>query len=345
MVQTVLDLVQLLVFPGILFLLFYALLSEWVSRKFAARLQNRVGPLHTGWKGILQPLADIIKLLAKEDITPAAADRTVFALAPILIFALPLAALLVIPIQSIISLWSYDPVVSFEGDLIIVLFLMALVILFVFLGGWSSSNRFGAVGATRAALQMLSYEIPLGLAAIGPAIFAGSLSISRIVDWQVRSFTSFVTAPSLSSISDILVVVGLPFTMIIGFGIFTICLLAELEMRPFDTPEAETEIVGGWQVEYSGKKLGLLVLGRDVRMVLAAALLTSLFLGGAAGPWPVPPVIWFVLKTVACVFVLSNLSVLLARYRIDQMLKGSWKYLVPLAIVQVMAVVSLTGLM
>jgi len=335
MVQAV-DLVQLLIFPGFLFILAYAMFSEWVSRKLAARLQNRVGPLHTGWKGILQPLADFIKLLAKEDITPSAADGFIFTAAPLLIFALPLAALLLVPIQSIASLWSYGSVVSFEGDLIVVLFLLTLVILSIFLGGWSSSNRFAAVGATRAALQMLAYEIPLGLAAIGPAILYGSLSINTIVNNQVKGFMAFLSAPSIFALP-------VAFVMAVGFGIFTICLLAELEMRPFDIPEAETEIVGGWQVEYSGKKLGLLWLGRDVKLVLASALLTSLFLGGPAGPAPIPPIVWFVLKTVFCIFIVSNLSVLFARYRIDQMLKGSWQYLVPLAIVQVMAVIALNG--
>lgn len=336
MVQPLTDIVQILIFPGFLFLINYALFAEWLSRKFAARLQNRIGPLHTGWKGVLQPLADSIKLLAKEDITPSAADKLLFFATPLIIFALPLVSLLLIPVQSITNLWSFEPVISFEGDLIIILLSMTMVILSVFLAGWSSSNRFGAVGATRAALQMLAYEIPLGLASIGPAIFAQSLSIKNIVNWQVESFTSFLKSPSL---------LALPIWIIMatGFSVFIICLLAELELRPFDIPEAETEIVGGWQVEFSGKKLLLLVIGRDIKMVLAAALLTSLFLGGAAGPWPIPPIGWFIIKTVVCVFILSNLSVLLARYRIDQMLRGSWKYLIPLSVLQTMAVIALTG--
>jgi len=338
MVQSIGDIIQIFVFPGFLFLLNYALFAEWLSRKFAARLQNRIGPLHTGWKGILQPLADSIKLLAKEDITPSAADKLVFYATPIVIFALPLASLLLIPIQSITNLWSFDPVISFEGDLILILLSMTIVILSIFLAGWSSSNRFGAVGATRAALQMLAYEIPLGLASIGPAIFAQSLSIKKIVNWQIESFTSFLQSPSLLAIPVWLI-------MATGFAVFVICLLAELELRPFDIPEAETEIVGGWQVEFSGRKLLLLVVGRDIKMVLAAALLTSLFLGGAAGPWPIPPLGWFIIKTVVCIFILSNLSILLARYRIDQMLYGSWKYLIPVSVLQAMAVIALTGVM
>jgi len=328
-------LIAVLVFPGLFFILTYGLFAQWVSRKAAARLQNRQGPLHTGWQGILQPLADFIKLVAKEDITPAAANKTVFNFTPLFIFALPLAATFLIPIQSITNLWSWTPVASFEGDLIMVLFLMSIVVLAIFLAGWSSGNLFGAVGATRVAFMMLAYEIPLSLVAIGPAILARSLSINSIVNWQAESVAAFLAAPNLWGL-----VTGM--VLFIGFAIYVICLLAELEMRPFDMSEAETEIVHGWQVEYSGKKLALLNAGHDVKMVLAAALLTSLFLGGPAGP-VLPPFIWFILKTTFCVLILSNLSVLFARFRIDQLVSGAWRYLVPLAVLQVMAVVALSG--
>jgi NADH-quinone oxidoreductase subunit H len=132
--------------------------------------------------------------------------------------------------------------------------------------------------------------------------------------------------------------------MLIGVVIYLVCLLAELEYRPFDISEAETEIVHGWKVEYSGKKLALITAGHDLKLVLAASLLTSLYLGGPAGPWPMPPVGWYVIKTTVCVLVITNLSVLFARFRIDQLLSGAWRYLVPLAILQVMAVIALRGL-
>ena len=331
------NLIQVFLFPGFLFIISYALLCEWVSRKFVARLQNRVGPLHTGWKGILQPLADFIKLLAKEDITPAAADKFIFFLAPVAIFSLPLAAIFLIPIQSLTDLWGYSPVVSFEGDLILLLFILSIIILSIFLAGWSSANRFGAIGATRSALQMLAYEIPLGIAMIGPAIFARSLSIGKIVEWQAQSMENFLSVPSFMAIPVVAM-------LAVGFVICIVCQLAELELRPFDIPEAETEIVHGWQVEYSGKKLGLLWVGHDIKLVLASALLTSLFLGGPAGPWPIPPLVWFVLKTVICILIFSNASALFARFRIDQMLVGSWRYLVPLSILYIMAVQIMAGL-
>ena len=287
------DIISLVVFPGALFVILYSMYCNWLSRKVVARLQNRMGPLHTGPSGIFQPFADLVKLLAKEDITPGAANRSLFIITPLLIFALPLAALFLIPIQSLNLLYAWTPIASFEGDLVIVLFLLSLVILNVFLAGWSSSNLFGAVGATRVALMTLAYEIPLVLIAMGPAIMAGSLSINNIVNWQVRSVGMFLRTPNFWGFV-------IAISMLIGFGVYVICLLAELEMRPFDMAEAETEIVHGWQVEYSGKKLALLVLGRDVKIVLASALLTSLFLGGPAGPI-LPPVIWFILKTTLCV--------------------------------------------
>ena len=331
----VLTAIQVLLFPGLSFILSYTLYAEWLSRKTVARLQNRTGPLHTGWQGILQPLADFIKLLVKEDITPAAAQATIFNYTPLIIFAIPLASTFLIPIQSITNLWGYEPVAAFEGDLIIVLFLMSINVLAVFLAGWSSGNLFGAVGATRVALMMLAYEIPLGLVAISPAIMARSLSIVKIVDWQVSSIQSFLAAPTLPGI-----MLGL--VMLIGFVIYAVCLLAELEMRPFDMSEAETEIVHGWQVEFSGVKLALLNSGHNIKLVLAAGLLTSLYLGGPTGP-VLPPVVWFIIKTTVCVMILSNLSALFARFRIDQMVDGAWKYLVPLAVLQVMATVALSG--
>ncbi len=333
--NSILTAVQILIFPGLSFILSYTLYAEWLSRKTVARLQNRVGPLHTGWQGVLQPLADFIKLLVKEDITPAAAEKIVFNIVPVFIFAIPLAATFLIPIQSVTSLWGYEPVAAFEGDLIMVLFLMSMTVLAVFLAGWSSGNIFGAVGATRVAFMMLAYEIPLSLVAISPAIMAKSLSIINIVNWQVGSAQSFIANPTLPGFL-------LGIVLLIGFVIYTICLLAELEMRPFDMSEAETEIVHGWQVEYSGVKLGLLRSGHHVKMVLAAGLLTSIYLGGPAGP-VLPPIVWFVVKTSFCIIILSNLSALFARFRIDQMVSGAWKYLVPLAVLQVMATIALSG--
>jgi NADH-quinone oxidoreductase subunit H len=311
--ETIVSMIRILVFPGALFLFVLAFFYEWVDRKFFARLQNRYGPLHTGPHGILQPIADFFKLLSKEDITPHASDKLMFILTPIFYFALPLTTLFVIPILSQISL------VAFEGDLIFVIFAFTLIIITVFLAGWSSINRFSTIGSIRAMLQLLSYEIPMGLVTVGPAIVTGSLSISSIVKWQSHNFWLILLQP-------------------LGFAVFTICLLAELQFVPFDIPEAETEIVAGWRTEFSGRKLALLRLGKDLELVLASALITSLYLGGPQQLWLIPPIVAFLVKTTFAVMLLSLLRAVFARFRIDQMLSGMWKYLLPLATLQIILI-------
>ena len=309
----IVSLIRILVFPGVIFLFVLAFFYEWVDRKFFARLQNRYGPLHTGPHGILQPIADFFKLLSKEDLTPHASDKLMFILTPVFYFALPLTTLFIIPILSQTSL------IAFEGDLIFVIFTFTLIIISVFLAGWSSTNRFSTIGSIRAILQMLGYEIPMGLVIIGPAIAAGSLSISTIVEWQSLHFWLILLQP-------------------LGFAVFTICLLAELQFVPFDIPEAETEIVAGWRTEFSGRKLALLRLGKNLELVLASALITSLYLGGSQQFWLIPPIVIFLVKTTFAVMLLSLLRAVFARLRIDQMLSGMWKYLLPLATLQVILI-------
>jgi NADH-quinone oxidoreductase subunit H len=285
---------------------------EWLDRRFFARLQNRYGPIYTGSHGLLQPLADFIKLLAKEDIEPAAADKPLFRCVPILILTLPLTALFLIPISGV------NAFVNFEGDLIFIIFVMSLIAILAFLGGWSSTNRFSALGGLRAAMQTLGYEVPLAIVLVGPAIAARSLSISRIVEWQATNGLWIIALTP------------------IGFGIAILAMLAELEKVPFDIPEAETEIVAGWQTEFSGRKLALLRLALDLELLLAAGLISALFLGGPSGPVTViPGIVWFLMKATFVVLILSNLRALFARFKIGQMVSGSWKYLVPLAIVQI----------
>jgi len=307
------DLLGLLIYPGLMFLLALAWFYEWLDRRFFARLQNRYGPIYTGSHGLLQPLADFIKLLAKEDIEPAAVDRPLFRGVPILVLTLPLTVLFLIPISGVSAF------INFEGDLIFTIFIMSLLAILAFLGGWSSTNRFSTLGGLRAAMQTLGYEVPLAIVLIGPALVARSLSISRIVEWQASN--------------GLWIVVLTP----IGFGIAVLAMLAELEKVPFDIPEAETEIVAGWQTEFSGRKLALMRLALDLELVLAAGLISALFLGGPSGPIPfIPDIVWFMIKTTFVVLILTNLRALFARFRIDQMVSGSWKYLVPLAVLQIL---------
>jgi NADH-quinone oxidoreductase subunit H len=308
------DLFLLLVFPGALFLICLAFLCEWVDRKFFARVQNRYGPLYTGPLGLFQPLADFLKLLSKEDIVPKACDTHIFSIVPIIYATLPLTALFIIPIA-----WETG-LIAFNGDLIFLIFIFGLMTITIFLAGWSSMSRFSIIGGVRSALQMLSYEIPLGLVLIGPAIAAQSLSVSGIVQWQSTNAAW-----------------GL-WLQPIGFVVLLICLLAELELVPFDIPEAETEIVAGWRTEFSGRKLAMFRLGRDLEIVLASALVTSLFLGGAQPLGFIPPVGVFLAKTFAVVMLFSFTRALFARFRIDQMISGMWKYLLPVAILQIVLI-------
>jgi NADH-quinone oxidoreductase subunit H len=308
------EIFQLLIFPGIFLLLVLAFFYEWVDRKLFARLQNRYGPLYTGPMGLLQPLADFVKLLSKEDIVPMACEKTVFSITPIIYFALPLTALFITPISGPTGL------IAFDGDLIFMMFIFTLIVVIVFLAGWSSANQFSIVGGVRAALQMLSYEIPLGLAMIGPALAAKSFSISTIAQWQTQNLSWTVWLQP------------------IGFAVIVIGLLAELEFVPFDIPEADTEIVAGWRTEFSGRKLALFRLGRDLELVLASAVVVSLYLGGAQQLGLVPAIAIFLIKTVFVVFLFTFLRATFARFRIDQMTAGMWKYLLPLAILQIILI-------
>jgi NADH-quinone oxidoreductase subunit H len=329
-------LVQVFIFPGFLFLIIYALFCEWIDRKFFARLQNRFGPLHTGYSGILQPLADLIKLLSKEDITPSAADKLIMYTVPIILFSIPLTTIFMMPILGT------EAYINFEGDLVVVIFFFTILVLTVFMAGWCTLNRFSIVGGMRAALQMLSYEIPLSLTVVGPAILAKSVSLSGIVKWQEKGIISFLNNPDPNS-AILGVATGL--VMIVGFGILAICMLAELEKIPFDIPEAETEIVSGWQAEFSGRKLALIRLGNNIKLVAASALMTTLFLGGPLGPWPVPAPVWFILKTIVCIVILSNLRALFARFRIDQVFRWAWRNLIPLSLLYIVAVEMLAWVM
>lgn len=309
----VVALIQVFLFPGFLFLFSLAFLGEWIDRKIVAKLQNRYGPLYTGFRGLLQPFADFLKLLSKEDITPAAANKLLFSIAPILILALSITPLFLIPIAD------YSALVWFEGDLVVIMFITTLIIVIMFIGAWSSTNQFSTVGGMRVALQMLGYDIPMIIAMVGPAISAKSLSVSRIVQGQAGGLWFVITQP-------------------LGFALVSICFLAQLQRVPFDIPEAKTEIVAGWLVEFSGKKLALLRLANDFESILAGSLMVSLYLGGSSGPWQLHPSIYFFVKLIICLFILSNLRALFARFRIDQALRGAWKYLTPLALLQVILV-------
>ncbi len=315
---------RILVFPGFTFILFLTLFCDWVERKIEARIQNRVGPMVAGPGGILQPLADFIKLLTKEDIEPRDTKKWVFRFAPLAAFAIMVFAMCFLPIDGA-SVLSYGANIGgFSGDLIIILVFATIANFLLFLAGWASSNPYGTIGSARVLTQFLGYDIPLFLLALTPAFIAGSLSISAIAG-----------AP-------------LPFILLApwAFVLFIITLQAELEKDPFDVPHSESEVVGGLETEYTGAKLAFLHLTRDVQVVFGSALVVELFLGGPNGPvffgldWFFYT-LWFVLKLLVVVIISEYITTVVARLRIDQVLTGNWKILLPAALISLMVTVAL----
>lgn len=307
---------RMVVFPGIIFLFAYSLFCEWLDRKLYARMQNRRGPMHTGWFGILQPFADFIKLMAKEDISPEGTDHRVLAAAPIVALAAAMTAFMYIPVSGGRSIY------PFQGDLVIVLYLLTIPTVALFVVGWYSKNLFGAQGAVRCLTQLFSYEIPLLLVMLAPAMLAGSWSIADIVAYQVANPYAF-------------------FVLIPGFAVALVALQGKLERIPFDLPEAETEIVAGPLVEITGRKLAIFRLVFDIEMVVVAALMSAIFLGASASRWGIPGFAFFLASTLIIVFILAVMRTLFARVRIDQMTDFCWKYLAPLALLQILLVVLL----
>lgn len=310
----------ILVYPGLLFLLVYSTFVEWVDRKLYARMQNRIGPLHTGRAGILQPVADIVKLCAKEDIVPERADKAMFSALPVFAMAIVCTAGLLLP------LWHYQAApsfISFPGDLIVLVYLLSLPTLIFFLAGWHSTNFFSEIGGVRVLTMLFGYEIPLLLALLAPAVLAGS--------WRILEIAVFYQSrPALLLVN------------LLGFAIAVVCLQAKLERVPFDIPHAETEIVGGQLTEYSGKKLAFFRLLGDVEMVVGAGLIAAVFLGGFPGGL-LPGLAWFVVKTLFVVFLLAALRAATSRIRIDQMISFSWRWLAPLAVLQLFIVILIKG--
>lgn len=317
---------QILVFPGFTFILFLTLFCDWIERKIEARIQNRVGPMVAGPAGILQPLADFIKLLVKEDIEPRETKKLVFRFAPLAAFTIMVFAMLFIPItgQSVISYG--NPTSGFNGDLVIILAFATIANFLLFLSGWASANPYGTIGSARVLTQFLGYEIPLFLVALTPAFIAGSLTISEIAGAQ--SFLPFILLAPWA------------------FVLFLITMQAELEKDPFDVPHSESELVGGLETEYTGAKLAFLHLTRDVQVVFGSALVVVLFLGGSSGPvffgldW-LFGTLWFVLKLLVIVIISEYITCVFARLRIDQVLIGNWKLLLPAALLSLMLTVIL----
>ena len=305
--NTVTTIAALLLFPSGLILLLSGLAFEWADRKLLAQYQNRLGPR---W---FQPLADVVKLLAKEEVVPEGVNRTLFIALPVAGLAGALTAALYTP------LFGLQPAHSFRGDLIVTLYLLSLLTLCMGLAGANTLNRFSLVGATRTLTQLFSYEAPFMLALLGPAVVAGSWQISEIAAYSSAGRYVLLTQP-------------------LGFLVAIVGLMGKLELPPFDAPEAETEIVAGALTEYSGRGLALFRLGKGVELVVGLTLVAAFYMGGVANP-----LLWLV-KTLILLLVVVALQALFTRLRIDQTVGLWWRYGALLVLVQWLIMV-LVGLL
>lgn len=295
-------LISLFLFPGGLFLLAGGLLYEFVDRKLVARYQNRIGPR---W---FQPLADVVKLLAKEEIIPTGVDKGLFIALPIIALASSLTAALYVP------MFGFTPAYTFKGDLVVTLYLLSVMTLCMGLAGANSASRFSLIGATRTLTQLFSYEAPFLLALLGPAIVAGT--------WQIDGINRFAQ-------DNLWFIVSQP----VGFLVALVGLMGKLELPPFDAPEAETEIVAGALTEYSGRGLAIFRIGKDVELVIGLTLVAAFFMGGLANPLD------FLWKTALLLLVVAGLQSLFARLRIDQTVGLWWRAGALLGVFQLLAII------
>jgi len=291
-------------------LLMMAAWLVWLERRLLGLWQDRYGPNRVGPFGLLQVLADMIKILSKEDWIPPFADRPIFVIAPAIIVLAVLMSFAVIPFGPGIQ------VADLNVGLLFVLGMSSCAVYSVALAGWASNNKYSLLGGLRAAAQMLGYEVFMGISLMGVVMLAGSFNLREIVEAQTGMWFCVPQFP--------------------GMVIFFIAGLAEARRIPFDLPEAETELVAGYHTEYSGMKFGLFFVGEYLGVILISALMVCLFFGGWKGPI-LPPIAWFFLKTIFFVCLIILVRAAWPRLRYDQLLAFGWKVLLPLALLNLAA--------
>jgi NADH-quinone oxidoreductase subunit H len=315
-----------IVLTGILVTVMYLVLLE---RKVQAWVQVRLGPMRVGPHGVLQPIADVLKLFIKEDITPVRADKWVYTLAPIIVLVPALIAFAVIPFGPEVSIFG-KPVPLYLADLNIgVLYVVAVASIGVYgiiLGGWSSNSKYPLLGALRSSAQLISYELAVTMTFVAVILASGSLSMVQIVEAQRANGVWFA------------------FVQPVSLFIYFVGGLAETNRAPFDLPEAESELVAGFHTEYSGMRFALFFLAEYANMIVVSGIATTLFFGGWLPPFPsqifglVPGWIWFVLKTFLLLYLFLWIRATLPRYRYDQLMRLGWKLLIPLALANILVV-------
>lgn len=319
----------------LIFILLYALVTLYLEMKVAAHMQDRVAYMRTGWHGVLQPFADILKLLQKEDTIPDAADRFLFILSPYIVFIGTYAAFAIIPFTS-----------NYIGsDINLGVFFLigvsSLVVIGILMGGWASNNKWSIFGAMRSAAQMVSYEIPTALAVLVAVMIAGSLNLQDVTRFQDGGVQNWLLFGGPLPLTQKLLLI--PFTFVTFAALFT-ASLAEVNRTPFDLPEAESELVQGFNTEYSGMRFAMFYLAEYANMFVVSAVAVCLFLGGWSSPFggflsgPVWGVFWLIGKAMVFVFVQIWIRWTLPRLRVDQLMYTSWKVLMPFLFVCVFAV-------
>jgi NADH-quinone oxidoreductase subunit H len=324
-----------------LILVLLTLFNIWFERRLVARMQHRIGPNVHGPQGLLQSLADGVKLALKEDITPKAADKVVFFIAPVISATTAFLAFAVVPFGPIVDVPFSDVSTPLQmTDMpMAVLFVLAIASVGIYgivLGGWSSGSTYSLLGGLRSSAQMISYEVAMGLALVAVFLYAGSMSTSEIVAAQDDLWFGLILVPS--------------------FVIYVIAMIGETNRAPFDLPEAEGELVGGFHTEYSSLKFALFFLAEYINMATVSALATTLFLGGWHAPWPISqindgmfntgywPVLWFLGKVIGFICFFIWLRGTLPRLRYDQFMAFGWKRLIPISLVWIVAVATIRAI-
>ncbi|MGA2326337.1 MAG: NADH-quinone oxidoreductase subunit NuoH [Bryobacteraceae bacterium] len=315
---------------------------QWVERKVIARIQVRLGPNRVGPYGLLQPLADTLKLLLKEDLMPPGPNRFLYLLAPFLAITLSLISISVIPFGpavNVIGVPTWMQLTDLNIGVVFILALSSLNVYGVVLAGWASNSKYPLLGGLRASAQMISYELPLGLAVAAPLLMSNTLSLREIVVSQSHYYGGFFPAWN---------VFRGPFPQVIGFLVFMIAAFAETNRVPFDLPEAETELVAGFHTEYSSMKFAGFFMAEYSNMITVCSMATVLFLGGWLPPFPgldvvpvVGPLFWFLAKTGVLLFVFIWVRGTMPRLRYDQLMRFAWSFMFPVAMVNLMV----TGLL
>jgi NADH-quinone oxidoreductase subunit H len=305
------------IFAGLMTAVAY---STYMERKVVAHIQNRIGPNVTGPVGLLQPIADAVKLLFKETFPPAMANKFFFIMAPMISFVTACMSIAVIPVGDLINIGGRQIEMLISDLNIGILYILAITSLGVYgivLAGWSSNSKYSLLGGLRSTAQMISYEVSLGLGLIAVLLLSQTFSVSEIVRQQSGSIFNWYF-----------------FKQPVAFFIYFISAMAETNRNPFDLPEAESELVAGYHTEYSGMRFSLFFLGEYANMITVSAIATSIFFGGWNGPF-LPPVVWFLIKVIAFMFIFIWIRGTLPRLRYDQLMRFGWLILFPVGIVNI----------